>query len=227
MDEWSIASEKFVAFFDVMGFKDFVYTHPHSEVEERILSLSNFIEVVNSDLPSPIGGLPSLNHYLKSILVSDSIILCSKGDTEKDFLCIVAAAGALLSGCIEYDIPIKGAISHGMFTCNSVKSIYVGKPLINASMIEESLEFYGCVIDHCVERKIETLGIEKFYNQLPALKVPTKDGQIRYHTFRISTQIQSETTLKRFYKTVSGRPRRYIDNSIYVYNEIEKVDSQP
>jgi len=224
MDEWSKASEKFVGFFDVMGFKDFVYTQTHSEVEDRILSLSNFIEAVNnSDLSKITSSLPSPSNYLKPILVSDSIILSSKGDSLDDFLCMLSAAGALLSGCIENDIPIKGAISHGMFTCNSEKSIYVGKPLINASVIEASLEFYGCVIDHYVEKKIEALGIDNLHTILPAIKIPTKDGQIRYHTLRILTKSQPETTLKKFYKTVSGRPRRYVDNSINIYYELDKI----
>jgi hypothetical protein len=61
-------------FFDIMGFKDFVYKNDHEEVKNQVQSLTNFKEALKH-INSPNARI---NELIRSIVVSDSVIISTR-----------------------------------------------------------------------------------------------------------------------------------------------------
>lgn len=213
--EWEPTNKRFVGFFDIMGFKDFVYKNNHEKVIEKVLKLSEFKDILKVDYK--VEEL-QVHKHVKVIVVSDSVILSTHGETKEDLDCLIVASMVLINDSIKQGTPIKGGLSFGKFTFDEKNSIYAGEPLIDAAHLESTLEFYGCVVDHNIEYRIEQLNLtEHFDETLSRIKVPTKEGLISYKTIKpIEPNIVNH--ISKFYSKVSGKARRYVDNSLDVYN---------
>lgn len=221
--KWEPTNNRFVGFFDIMGFKDFVYKNDHEKIIERVKNLGYFKQAVNNI------GSPNLrvNELIKVIVVSDSVIISTLNDDKENLNCLFATVNILMTGCLKNGIPIKGGLSVGKFTFDEHNSLYVGKPLIDAAHLESTLEFYGCIIDHNIEAKIEELDSKEHFDKLMVrIKTPTKEGLISYKVL-VSLDPNIEMNISKFYSTVSGKARRYVDNSLDVYNSEDMKRVRP
>lgn len=70
--KWNPSSNKFIAFFDIMGFKDFIYRHTHEDVRQR---MQNIFETIKP-----------LKKNAKAILASDEINIESEEYKEYGFI---------------------------------------------------------------------------------------------------------------------------------------------
>src|ERR1700761_3761928 len=108
--DWEITAMRFVAFFDIMGFKELVERKSHSEVVTKLRQLKTAI----GQAEKPDGLIAEKLDFgqTKTITFSDSIIIFSKSDTEKDANKILVDSSWLLYKAIEFGLGIKGAISY-------------------------------------------------------------------------------------------------------------------
>ena len=121
-------------------------------------------------------------------------------------------------------IPLKGAIARGMITCDSSKQLFFGQALIDAYLLEESIQYYGLLAHHTVEEYAIELS-SKLYRNVSA---PLKSGAVgHYELMWYSNGQQSLEDIKEWLTnirhTVSDSPRKYIDNTLNVINEYGKV----
>lgn len=237
MNNWeTYDNHRFVAFLDIMGFKDFIIKNKSEVVYYKIMKkirniLDDIDEFYGDDSDKNFGQSP--NFFLKSVFFSDSILITSINDTLDAAINLLLVCNRFMAYCMKESIPIKGAVAHGKFYFNDKESIYFGQPLIDAYLLEEDLKLYGIVLHHTFESKMFSFSKEHiFYKNLEHFiikyKTPLQNKNIYHYNLNwvdraisdnslneLFVVVKSEINswLNKFYLSVSNQPRIYVDNT--------------
>lgn len=228
VENWQITTNRFVAFIDIMGFKDMVAKLSHSQIyrimkaidKAKTLNSSTSYDVENSDL-------------IRSTTYSDSIMLYSRDKSENSFDAIVTAISGLTNDLFIEQIPHKGALAYGLMTLDTERSIFFGQPLIDAHLLQEELHFYGIIIHGTVEAKARTgLKTNPF---IISYDCPLKNGKSQHYTIypmHVDGQSAKSKEYKKYHNNIlsslnnmkfktSGQLRRYIDHTNLYFNFVK------
>ena len=216
---WNNTCNRFVAFLDIMGFRDRVFRESHEDMMEMFVSLRPTIKTIETF--AKVASRSKKIAIVKPIIFSDSIILVSNDDSKNAFEWILFDSQWILYNAILQGIPIKGAIAYGKQTADFKESLHFGKPLIDAYELQNELKLYGVVLHHTVEKSLNEFKVIDSFLDTSVIKmlVPMKSGKITHYIVNW-TQI---TTNKHFepidlvtqlYNNVSGSPRKYVDNTM-------------
>lgn len=216
---WDVTTDRFVAFFDILGFKDLVARNPHDIVLAKLEVLKNLIAQLENpkDLPQ-FKDRDVDQDQTKSVTFSDSIIVFSKGATSFDALKLFFDAYRILHQALANGIAVKGAISFGKITVNFEKSLFFGQPIIDAYLLHEELLMLTVILDNSVEEKIKALDkYDILKGILVEYRANLKSGKISHTLFRpYGKKLYDERieALGNLYKSTYGKPRLYIDNTL-------------
>lgn len=112
-------ARRFVAYLDIMGFKDFVYRHDHSEVAKVIDTvLACTDEIMRAERiafrrrKSGSRKLVDQGNVWPAVF-SDSILLVSRGDSLADAQKTIYATSFVLYRLLRAGVPLKGALAYG------------------------------------------------------------------------------------------------------------------
>lgn len=238
---WKIKDNRFVAFFDLLGFKDKVMRHSHEIIYNELNELSEYRKLFETaSQKTPFKELFK-DADIHIVSFSDSIIIFSKNDSTANFELFTMSIMEIFIYAIKNKMAMKGGVSHGMVSMNKSKQIYFGQPIIDAYLVEEDVDFLGIVCHNSIDKyikkneRIELFlidGLYKFH------KTPLKCGAINhffidYYCFLTRDKIAIDkndrvklitAVLNEFYETVSCNPRRYIDNTIKFIEDLAKSD---
>lgn len=232
-NNWVTTANRFVVFLDIMGFKDFVARNTHEHVYDMMSKLSKSKEIVDKFLGGSIDDkYKSRELYTTSF--SDSLILFSKDDSPISLEIIVASTSFLLSEAMLNSIPMKGAIAHGVISVNKKQQIYFGQPLIDAYLLQEEVNYYGVVLHNSVDSYLNKMSGE-LDMEFVDIKTPLKTGSITHKNINwfealVDSKEDDNSIMKeKFQKVItelktitSGAPRKYIDNTLDVFNMLNK-----
>jgi hypothetical protein len=163
------------------------------------------------------------------VLFSDSVLLVSKDDSLGSVEYLLWGVQSVVSNALLNGIPIKGAIAHGEQTASFIKSLYVGRPLIDAWELQNELVLYGVILHHTMERYLTDTG---FMNELKGVRVfrysaPMKQGPVNHYLVDWAglpdVDRKIEALLSRLYCNVSGFSRRYVDNTVDFVHWLKKA----
>ncbi len=233
---WDETTERYVAFLDIMGFSDLIYRNEHLVVKEKMTKLSTLVDdLIDKNEPDSV----------KSIIFSDSILIISKNAEKESLHSLLFVLQNFFVHCLINKIPLKGAVSKGLFTANFKSSLFFGQPLIDAYKLEEELQMYGILLDHRTETDIDKYCDDEHDFESSCLRslIPTKNGLITHISInwifwanaldRVE-EITDENIdefepgmnpavavdlIRKFYSDMSGYPRKYLDNTIKYINE--------
>jgi hypothetical protein len=227
--KWEPTCERFVAFIDIMGFKDKIYRENHMTILPTMQNLQQALSVINKEAILLLEGqvddaqkdIP-IKSVIRVIIFSDSILLVSLDDSYQSALKITVGANWIITNAFRNQLPIKGAIAHGLFTADLPKSLYFGRPLIDAYELQNELCFYGVVMHHSMDKHL----VDKKYPRIVHHKlysVPLKNGVVTHNVICcFDSEIKERIELAAsFYGNVSGSTRRYVDNTLYFYRKLE------
>jgi hypothetical protein len=220
-----VETGKYVAFFDIMGFKDFVYRNNHKDVKKRLEIFTKFKEQVanlrkrDGDSPNPIGF-----EKISAATFSDSLLIVTDSNSSNELVCLITLMSNIFRNAFESQIPLKGALAYGEFTADFEESIFFGRPLIDAYELAEDLEFYGTAIHHTAESKIPIEDKQKWIESGDLLLTPIpikQSGDVTHLIISLEKSSRNreyiESAVEAFRPLVSGRPRRYLDKTQKVY----------
>ena len=228
MDWKNKTNKRFIAFFDILGFKDMVIKLSHAEVLKKLVLIKNHTKKLENlkfdkEKVTKAGISPNADQT-KSVTFSDSIIFFSKGNTKEDFFKILIDSYSVLKTALNNDIAIKGAISYGDVTVDFENSLFFGQPIIDAYLLHEDLHMLDVVLDHNCENQVNSFGELKIISQnIRFEKIKMKYGSTS-HTLIVNNRSIHERikSLEKLYHMTSGKPRMYIDNSLEYYKKIGK-----
>lgn len=213
-------AHRFVAFLDIMGFKDRVVRTEHSVLFSQL-------EKFNSDITDYIGDYG--NTGLQLAQFSDSIVLFSNDITLESLKAIAEVVSGVMRIAIQQQIPLKGAIAQGQITCDISKQLFFGQALIDAYLLEENIHYYGVLVHHSAEQSV--IELNKTSLLFKDVKAPLKSGKISHYELswyvnnglpdRAAQLAQIRNALNNIRRTVSDAPRKYIDHTLEVMKDYE------
>lgn len=224
--KWENTANRFVAFFDIMGFKDRIIRQSHEDVYNSLKKLSDMRNELNTFNNMDLGK-GAIWGESKSFTFSDSIMFFSKGDTIDDLNKILVDSHNIIIEAFHYKIPIKGALSYGKITIDIENSIYFGQPIIDAYLLHEELMLYSVIADNAFEKKTKELNSNALQNNFRFYKTPLKSGKANHYLLipPAPDQGQINQEVKELYNYASGKYRQYIDNTIEYFNEVSSSQS--
>jgi hypothetical protein len=226
ISQWKKTGNRFVLFFDILGFKDLVQANSHEAILDKLEVLKNTIGQLKK-----LGKAERFKRFeferdqTQSVTFSDSIIFFSKGDTANDILKILVDGYSLWTQAIQVGIPIKGALSYGSITVDFKNSLFFGQPIIDAYLLHEDLQMLTIILDHKFEVRLKELKYDRSINSvLSQYKANLKSGKILHTVVRPQREkglTAAIVSLKNHYNNVSGKPRIYIDNTMEFFKSLE------
>lgn len=225
--DFMTTNQRLVAFFDIMGFKDFVFRNTHETVQGRMDIISKSLKQfdrVQKDIKGTETIRPDLFKY---VLFSDSILFISNDDTLFTSKVFMLYCAFFYSDCMVANIPIKGAIAHGIFTADIAKSHYFGQPIIDAYQLQDELHFYGIALHHSMDKFLSEKNYLKdtdINRVITNREIPLKSGKVKHNIIKLYVDYairDREKWINNFYKTVSGITRKYVDNTMEFLNSIK------
>ena len=165
--------KKFIAYFDYLGFKDFIENND-TEFQHQIMN-NNFrdIEMALADgktKPASRGVISDIDQsQINCMNFSDTVVFWTNDDSDEALAEILKVAFRFNWQCNEFTFPVKGAVVHGdIFHADfrqknqgggiyNINSLY-GRGLVEAYLIAENQHWAGTVIDETVISVIRDRG---------------------------------------------------------------------
>lgn len=126
--------EKVVAFIDVLGFSNLVFS-------DKTEPITEYYKMVLTDFKKAAS-----KNDLKFLLISDSIVVHSRLD-KQEFMNVIKIICDLQHRLLLKGILIRGGISFGKLFVNDIENIIVGTGLINAYNLEQKAIYPRIIID--------------------------------------------------------------------------------
>lgn len=191
----------YIAFFDILGFKQIVYNNDFEELSrlfDHLLRDSQTAVSGENFIHMNTGGIaPDLtNQKVNCLHISDSIIFWTNEAKEEDFKELVDVCYSFYWRSLQTTFPLRGCLTFGEMELKpiTIKSgtgdfhsySIIGKGIVDAYLKAESIEYAGCLLDHkAIDQVNDTLINELIYDQKICMyKVPFKNGINYEHVFR-------------------------------------------
>lgn len=222
---WQKKTNRFVLFYDILGFKDIVSRRSHDDVLNKLESLNDALKNYSGEkLETALGKYNVQKDQVHIVIFSDSIIVFTKSDESVDAFTVLGVAHAIHTTALASGLAIKGAISYGEVSVDLERSIFFGQPIIDAYLLHDELELLSVILDHNSEHKINSYDDSKIPLKRNLVTGDTylKCGKITHTITRPSPATLKDRieNVKKLYTGVSGKPRRYFDNTLKFYNDL-------
>lgn len=161
--------KKYIAFLDILGFKDLVENNTHERLYELydkvfsqiiILSLSNGRAKILDDGKTKTFHIETDTIKVNCVTISDSIIIWTDDNSMTSFTYIVEVVRTLLNYIFKTGIPLRGAIVEGhldkigrtiISPKDTTQTTLIGAGLVKAYLKEGIQKWSGCILDEsCV-----------------------------------------------------------------------------
>lgn len=161
--------ERYVGFFDIIGFKSWVAIDGSKSVFEYIKGYLDMMikqslpgAIVNSDL-----SVEYEVKYVDYVFFSDSIVFYSKDNSYESLHSLITACNSFMNVFISgVSYLTRGGIAYGEFYSDMETNSYVGQALIDAYILEENIDWLGVCFDKSIE---QTAAFNKFKVEYPHL----------------------------------------------------------
>lgn len=183
----------FIAFFDFLGFKEYIIQNSEEELERK---LGSFIHMITSSIsetytePTPTTLQSDLSYSnINCLNISDTIIFWTKDDSIESCKELLEVSHRFNVNAIQQFLPVRGCIIYDYFNFkfgqdgNEKGSFFglnymYGKGLVKAYTKTEQLNWAGTVIDISVVERIDK---ETHFG--PFVKEIAKEYQVPYKGF--------------------------------------------
>ncbi len=222
--DWNVLDKRYVAFLDILGFKDFVLRNNIRVVHSRLKKL---YELRPDDDESEYES--EFSSRIRFTIFSDSIFIFSKDDDFGSLRLFLIYVKKVIRMALRKEIPLKGAIAYGNIVVDDEHNLFCGQPIIDAYLLEEDLQYMGVVFHHTFEKSFYNLSesqIDKLSSWLKEVSTPFKYGKRTHLNLdyrNAGSRIYDLTKYvekQRFYS--SGDARKYVDNTLAMLDSFEK-----
>ncbi len=216
---WEITTKRFVVFFDVMGFKDFIARNDANTVYEHMKKIT----YLRDKIPEAIQDQnPELYREIHITTFSDSIVLFTNDNSVASLDNLLYTSRAIMTSALMSKIPIKGSIAYGEISVDRDNQIFCGQPIVDSYELQEDLHYYGVVFHNSVDKFINENCPQHDSIKESYFKAKTflKSGTITHNNLDIfiseipNGKKYDYEELEILMETVSGSPRKYVDNTI-------------
>ena len=234
-EDWEPTCKRFVAYMDIMGFRDMVLRKTHQEVLEIMEKFRSPIKKIKKEARERLEGRShrwdTFEHtVVRPVSFSDSVLLFSSDDSLGAVENLIWQVKFVISHALINGVPMKGALAYGEQTADFYKSLYFGQPLIDAWELQNELVIYGVILHHTIESYlVKKEWVEELEEwDISSYDVPLKHGKVSHYLVdwsNLSTETSKKlkVSLPNLYGTVSGSTRQYVDNTLSFFSRQREV----
>ncbi|MBP5424143.1 MAG: hypothetical protein J6Y78_17045 [Paludibacteraceae bacterium] len=215
---WNTKTARYVAFLDILGFKDYVLRNSLDDVYNRLSTLRGFCP---EETDSTEKYQTEVAKTIKISIFSDSIIIFSIDDTYNSLFYFLSYVKKIMRMALRKEIPLKGAIAYGDVVIDSTLDIFCGQPIIDAYLLEEDLQYLGVVFHHTFEKPFSSLTLPRLNSissWIKEKKTPFKYGERIHRNLDYRIAGKDTYNMTKFVKdqrlSSSGDARKYVDNTL-------------
>ena len=223
--KWENKTKRYVAFLDILGFKDYVLRHSIDDVYSR---LNTLYELTPNEIESGDKYKKAIKERVRISIFSDSICVFSINDDYLSLFYFLSYLKTILRRALRKGVPLKGGIAYGDIVVDNDSNIFCGQPIIDAYLLEEDLQYLGVVFHHTFEivyselRPDHRKSISKWIKEV---ETPFKYG-MRIHLnldYRISgdTKYDMRKYIIKQRSYSSGDSRKYVDNTLKMISSFD------
>ncbi len=218
-DKWQDGKERLLLYADFMGFKSLVETKHHLDLKGK---LTRFRQELNDRIEVFCPG-----DNLRFVQFSDSLLFVVDGVDERMFKLITQATICLMHVSMMFEFPLKGVIAQGEFSYDKEDELYLGKPLVDAYLLQEQVKYYGVVVHNSAEKTVKDYKSRLY----PYVNTEVNIDKARVRHYHLCWNFLNkdlreddltdtcEVWLDTIAERVSGYPRIYIDNTIKIMRQ--------
>lgn len=196
--------DRLVAFIDVLGFKNLVYSKEIEPIERYYeFLLSQFAEA-------------AAKRQLEHLLISDSIVIFCE-NTKQNLNTLIKFVALLQYGLLREKIVVRGAISSGQLFADKENSIIVGPGLIKAYSLESIAKYPRVIVDRTLIKEhygTTTEAIRQTHtSSRPNLTIECYGGAISdYAYIHYGRLLATSTTATHYTSTIQLFEREFYKN---------------
>lgn len=229
-DDQNVGNTKnrFVAYFDIMGFKNMIKINSTNDIYTKF-----------KDLLDGIKKRFNTHKLLAYSAFSDLIVVITEDDSGQSFTQLSDAALILMQDTFfNYKWGMSGCIAKGEITYDKVRNIFLGQPIVDAYLTSEDIDYYGVIVHQSahedvrkyINRKRKAHKNSHLENLFKEERVYFKSGfyseyHLRWFDFdRVKKYNPQESSklvisnLNDMLNKIHGRARRYIENTKDIIN---------
>lgn len=182
-DQWTapetgrVIGPRFVAMFDVLGFREMVKTRPlHivlGEYEDLITAAQMSARMTEIRTNAAGRAIGLVRRRAPHAVFSDTLLFWSNDDEDCAWS-FFKICGAIAAEALNRQMPLRGGIAFGEAILDKSTSTYLGRPIVDAYVTEASQEWVGVGIH---ESCFSTDSLAKFmssHEDIVRYAVPTK-----------------------------------------------------
>ncbi|KAB1065218.1 hypothetical protein [Salibacter halophilus] len=233
---WKTSDKRFVAFLDILGFKDMVMRKSHENIYETLNHISKGKKLVEKAPEHDTISDKYKDAEVYVVSFSDSIVIFSKNDSFDNLRYFLLSTRWIFTTAFNNQIPLKGAIAHGEVSLNKSEQIYFGQPIIDAYLMEEDVNYMGIVAHNSIDSYLSKIADEKELKILEKMlfedKTTLKCGSITHTNINWFKIVRPEgkdipevkdikEKINLFKQSSSGTARKYVDNTLIMFEKIE------
>lgn len=164
--------ERFVAYFDILGFSDLV-NDSNGDISKQIL-INKYKEIIEKSEKEVLEINSFSENRMKHVWFSDTFIFFTEGGEGIDYRAIITCSQFFIKNMLYINEPLRGAISYGELYADTSKNIFVGKALIEAYKEAESQNWIGLILSPSATRRTRTLNLEPIRHAFAKTEIPRK-----------------------------------------------------
>ena len=145
-------NRRYVAFFDMLGFKSAVLRNPEESWGALCDLRDKMDKLVNSGI-HVVSPTRNIEGRLQARIFSDAVVVFSLKDSIDDLISILVLTGHLFSENLVACVPLRGGIALGDFWFNLDLDLFCGPALVRAYQIGEGAQWSGIVLDEPVAQE--------------------------------------------------------------------------
>ena len=149
MTENQVKQNRYVAYFDMLGFKTATLKSP-AEVWMALKSLRECMDDILNLEVEITSKKVVLKKSIKAFILADSVLIFTYNDDLYDLSAILILTSELFARTLHKWVPLRGAITHGEFFYNLNLNLFGGIPFVRAHELERKAQWSGVVIDDVV-----------------------------------------------------------------------------
>lgn len=234
-EEPIVTKRRFVAYFDIMGFKNMIKTKDTTDVYNQF---KNLLDEIKNELKT--------HKYLSYSAFSDLIVIITEDDSDKSFTQLADAALMMMRDTFfRYSWGMSGCIAKGVITYDEERNIFLGQPIVDAYLTSDELDYYGVVVHNSayedvtkyIARKNKNKRASHLENLFKDERLYFKSGfysefHLRWFDFDLKKIYDPQNVHKEILKrlkdmsnAIHGKARRYIENTqdIILYNNPDNM----
>src|ERR1017187_5959206 len=166
--DWSRVGKKWVACFDLLGFREFVKDNdPNYGFHRWELCYALFREALNRC------RCPKLSFAY----FSDTFLIYAPDDVAHSFGQIERCSRRFFQSAILMNLPLRGAMACDEFYADKPNGVFLGKALVDAYEYGEKFNWIGFTLSPSVLSRLEELKIDLSSRHFRKYEAPVKSGQ--------------------------------------------------